>query len=207
VRLLFWQLAEGWRHRFAILNLWSLMTPWRCDTQTHKIRHLLSLSRISGLIHAHQTNSLGYDARLRPPRGRIYGGWLRQKARHRIFRSFVIASTCIALLIVERGEERRVGNKWRRACDCVLVLVARWWNCRDWIVFLWVRVVLDCNALLSANADWSFSFENPFPCAWYNHWVLSLKLYDGSRVLFCVEGLGVCVGSFFCNTLQRPDST
>jgi hypothetical protein len=67
---------------------------------------------------------------------------------------------------------------------------------------LWVRVVLDCNALLSANADWSFSFENPFPCAWYNHWVLSLKLYDGSRVLFCVEGLGVCFRSFFCDTIQ-----
>jgi hypothetical protein len=127
------------------------MTLWHANTQNTAslipFTHLRPHSRISGLIHAHQTNSLGCSAH--PPRGRIYGGCLRQKARHCIFRSFIIASTCIALLIVEQGEERRGGNKWqwvsrrrgtkwRKACDCVLVLVARWWNRRDWILFLWV---------------------------------------------------------------------
>jgi hypothetical protein len=80
------------------------------------------------------------------------------------------------------------------------------WNRRDWILFfLWMRVI-DCNALPSTNADWSFSFENPFPRACYNHWVLSLKLYDTCRVLFCVESVGVCFG---CLLLLRrhPTST
>jgi hypothetical protein len=55
--------------------------------------------------------------------------------------------------------------------------------------------------------DWSFSFENPFPRAWYNHWVLSLKLYDGSRVFILCGGRGGLFRLYLFATPPKPTST